>query len=97
MFTLIPDLQTNSVLLNWADFVAQSSESVSNLDLDSSKTWFNQHHNHPNDPNSGFAAIFNPSNSPKPSITSSIQISDDDAVLPTVVSNPKIVETVSEA
>ena len=58
--------------------------------------WFNRHYNHPNDPDSGFAATFNPSNAPKPSLTSSVQMSYDNTALPVVVPSPDIVETVSE-
>ena len=57
----------------------------------------NQYHNHPNDPDSGFAATFDLLNTPNPSLTSSVQNSDNNAVLLAVAPNPDIVEMVSEA
>ena len=77
--------------------MAWSSEYVSNLDIDSSQMWFNQHCNDQHDPDSGFAATFNPSNTPTPSLPSSVQISNGNIVLPEVVPNLDIVEMVSEA
>ena len=58
---------------------------------------FNQYHDHPNDPDSGFAATFDPLNTLNPRLTSSVQNSDKNAVLPAVAPNPDIVDMVSEA
>ena len=40
-FTLTPALSSNTVPTNWVDLLTKSEESATDLDIDSSKIWFN--------------------------------------------------------
>ena len=62
-FTLMPDLRSNTVPTNWEYLVTKPAESATDLDIDSSKIWFNQNYLDPEDPASDADATFTNSNS----------------------------------
>ena len=78
-FTLMPKLRANTIPANWEDLVTKSEDSATDLDINSSKIWFNQYYVERAVPESGFDATFTKSNT-KVTSTKMAQLSSSNEV-----------------